>query len=355
MSVACDPKGKAFCSYLSPTLIRRLSRSGEAGLVDTALSTAEAAATVRERRRLDSGKLRSSSVISTAGRSRHVYDMAGSERPLPGALVRSEGEDAVADDAVNEAYEHAGLTLEFYEKVMGWRSLDGRDCPLESSVHYGANVSNAFWDGTRMIYGDGDGVFFVRFTRSLAIVAHELSHGVVSYTSQLEYEGQAGALNESFCDVMGALVVQWSKGQLVQEADWTMGGEVLGPSLMVPGLRTFESSPAYSGHPYLGDDEQPKHMRDFVTTTDDSGGVHANSGIINHAFYRAAMAIGGHSWEVAGKIWFKAFVGLAPRSRFADAASAVRTHAVRMHGEDSPEAKAVDEAWSAVGLPAEVA
>ena len=111
-----------------------------------------------------------------------------------------------------------------------------------------------------MAYGDGDGVIFIRFTRSLDVVGHELTHGVVSHTSNLEYRNESGALNEHFADVFGSLVKQWKKKQTAAKADWLIGPDIMGPGTQAKSLRTFKEGKAYENDPNLGTDPQPKHL-----------------------------------------------------------------------------------------------
>lgn len=148
-----------------------------------------------------------------------------------------------------------------------------------------------------MCYGDGDETIFIRFTKSLDVVAHELTHGVISHTCDLEYKNEPGALNEHFADVFGIVVKQWRKKQTVKTADWLIGADVMGPGTMAKALRTFKAEKAYVNDRWLGTDPQPKHLKDKYVGRADDGGVHINSGIPNHAFYLAAMAIGGKVWE----------------------------------------------------------
>ena len=103
----------------------------------------------------------------------------------------------------------------FSRDVFNRNSIDTRGMKLDSTVHYGEDYNNAFWNGTQMVYGDGDGEIFQRFTKSIDVIGHELTHGVTQYEAALEYEGQAGALNESFSDVFGSLVKQYSLKQTV--------------------------------------------------------------------------------------------------------------------------------------------
>src|SRR5262249_18701687 len=144
---------------------------------------------------------------------RLVYDAKNTDR-LPGDLVRSEGQAKSTDPAVNEAYDYAGDTYDFYDQLFQRNSLDDNGMTLISSVHVAevddtgqfVPMDNAFWNGQQMAYGDGDGVAFRRFTQSLDVVGHELTHGVTSFTSNLTYFRESGALNEHFSDVFGILV-----------------------------------------------------------------------------------------------------------------------------------------------------
>src|SRR5262245_11239606 len=202
-------------------------------------------------------------------RYREVYDARhGAPRALPGRLVRSERERAVRDPSVNEAYRNTGITYAFYREVFGRNSLDDRGMILRSSVHLSRRLNNAFWDGSQMVYGDGDGHIFVDLTRPLEVVAHELTHGVIAHTSGLVYRGEAGALNESFGDVMGSLVKQWHHGQSARRADWAIGPQMMGPALRARALRTLTGAKAFENDPLLGTDPQPKHYADRVRFPD---------------------------------------------------------------------------------------
>ena len=292
---------------------------------------------------------------------RAVYNQGRKQPPwssLPGKLMRKEGQKKVADAAANEAYDFAGDTWTFYFKALGRNSIDDAGMPIISSVHAGNEFNNAFWEGTQMVYGDGDGIVFTRFTRSLDVVGHELTHGVVQHTSGLVYEAQSGALNEHFADVFGVLVRMFkakTKADTAPDKAWLIGAELLVPAPTRKALRSMKApGTAYQNDPDLGDDPQPKHMNDYinlpVTEAGDWGGVHLNSGIPNHAFYLAATAIGGNAWEKAGKVWYEVMRNLQPHSQFADAAAQCRTVARGLFGSSSAEAKAIDKAWTAVGL-----
>ena len=109
---------------------------------------------------------------------------------------------------MDETYDGLGATYALYEEAYGRSSVDGAGQPLLATVHYGRDYDNAFWDGAQMVLGDGDGEVFERFSKSLTVIGHELTHGVIQYTAKLVYQDQAGALNESVSDVFGSLVEQ---------------------------------------------------------------------------------------------------------------------------------------------------
>src|SRR5258705_701935 len=155
-----------------------------------------------------------------------------------------------------------------------------------------------------MLYGDGDGRIFNRFTKVLDVIGHELTHGVTQYTAALDYHDQSGALNEHFSDVFGILVKQYSLKQTAKKADWLIGAGIFTQRVHGAAIRSMKAPGTAYDDPTLGRDPQPAHMKNYVKSHDDSGGVHVNSGIPNHVFYLVATALGGNAWEVAGKIWY---------------------------------------------------
>jgi hypothetical protein len=213
------------------------------------------------------------------------------------------------------------------------------------TVHYGERYANAFWDGTHLVFGDGDGTVFRRFTRAADVLAHEFSHAVTEHTAALVYQGQSGALNESVSDVFAACLKQQLQGEDAAGGSWVIGREIFVEGINARGLRDMENPGTAYDDPALGKDPQPAHMDDFVETTDDNGGVHINSGIPNRAFVLAARAVGGTSAEGAGRIWYAALTSgqVAADSDFASFAAAT----VAAAGD---RADAVREAWQQVGV-----
>ena len=289
---------------------------------------------------------------------RVVFD-CGRTPDLLHRLARREGGRKTGDAAIDEAYEHCGTTFRFFAEVFGRASIDNDNMSLVSSVHYqeqeDIGYDNAFWNGRQMVYGDGDGELFNRFTIAPDVVGHELTHGVTQYEAALKYQGQSGALNEHFSDVFGVMVRQWSKGEAKPaSADWSVGKGLFKPArLRKMSLRNMAAPGTAYDDPELGKDPQPDHMSRYkrlpLTEAGDWGGVHVNSGIPNRAFVLATKAIGKPAWEVAGKIWY---IALCDRLR--DNAGfrkcAYETISVARDFFDSATAKMVQDAWLEVGV-----
>jgi Zn-dependent metalloprotease len=242
--------------------------------------------------------------------------------------------------------------------VFSRNSLDDNGMTLISSVHVAepdetgkfVAMNNAFWDGEQMAYGDGDGVVFQSFTGSLDVVGHELSHGVESFTSNLAYRNQSGALNEHFADTFGALIRQRKSGETALKASWVIGKEVLVAAPTRRGIRDMEfPGTAFVADPEIGTDPQPAHMSKLYTGSADRGGVHINSGIPNRAFVLVAKALKGNAWDVAGRIWYDTLLQLTSTGQFIDCARLT----VQIAGSPKYGAaakKAVKAAWKKVGI-----
>ncbi len=294
---------------------------------------------------------------ATAGqKNRLVYD-AKNGSTLPGTLVRSEGEPSTGDAATDEAYDGAGATYDLYNEIFERNSIDDKGLDLVSVVHFLTGYDNAFWNGERMVYGDGDEDLpeaerlFNRFTISIDVIGHELTHGVTQYEAKLVYQNQSGALNESFSDVFGSLVKQKVKNQKATDADWIIGEGLFTANVNGQGIRSMKNPGTAYDDPVLGKDPQPGHMKDFVNTTADNGGVHINSGIPNRAFYGVARELGGYAWEKAGKIWYVTLRDkLKESSDFQTAANLTFEVAGELYGENSAEQNAVKKGWEEVGI-----
>lgn len=289
---------------------------------------------------------------SARGRSDRSIHTAGQSTELPGQLVRAEGQLPTGEVAVDEAYDYLGATYSLFWEVYGRHSIDDRGMPLVGTVHYGQHYENAFWNGYQMVFGDGDGEIFNRFTIAVDIVGHELCHGVIEHEAALVYRGQPGALNESISDVFGALVRQRLLGQSAEQADWLIGAGLFTDAVQARALRSMAAPGTAYDDPLLGRDPQPAHMRSFVDTQEDNGGVHINSGIPNKAFQLLATRLGGPAWEGAGRIWYDTLCDarLTAQADFASFATLTADNARQRYGAGSPEHRAAIAAWHDVGV-----
>jgi Zn-dependent metalloprotease len=207
------------------------------------------------------------------------------------------------------------------------------------------------WNGKQMVYGDGDGALFNRFTGCLDVIGHEQTHGITQFTAGLEYEGQSGALNEHISDAFGIMVKQYRHATKPARSDWLIGAGLLGKDVRGVALRSMKAPGTAYDDPVLGRDPQPSHMRNYVDGDDDNGGVHINSGIPNHAFYLFATALRGFAWEVAGRIWYRVLTTtLLPNAQFQDFANATVSAAGAMFTVSGNVQLLIADAWSEVGI-----
>jgi Zn-dependent metalloprotease len=342
---------------IPPYITEHLAQSPDPEVRSRALADLKAAAAMRAVRVMAQAMpALMASMSPTRRKHRLLYDAQQTDQ-LPGTLVRSEGQAKVSDKTINEAYDHSGDTYDFYDKLFRRNSLDDNGMTLISSVHVAevddtgqyVPMNNAFWDGRQMAYGDGDGRVFRKFTGSLDIIGHELTHGVQSFASNLTYYGQSGALNEHFSDVFGILVRQWKHKETALKASWVIGAEVLVPAPTRRGIRDMEKpGTAFVNDPDLGTDPQPAHLSNLYTGPRDRGGVHINSGIPNRAFVLTAKALKGHAWDVAGRIWYDTLLQLTASSQFVDCARMTVQVAGGQYGAAAK--KAVKAAWKKVGI-----
>jgi len=285
----------------------------------------------------------------------------------------SDTDNVWTDSAAVDAHTYAGYVYDYYFKRFGRRGLDNNNFRIMSVVHM-VSRQNVFFapddvldlylnaayigDGV-MIYGEGlppnvtaGGLHFNFFSGALDIVGHELTHGVTDFTSQLIYENESGALNESFSDMMGTAIEFYYQpvGSGILRADYLIGEDVITPG----GIRSMANPAAYG---------QPDHYSRRMTTTDDNGGVHTNSGIGNHAYYLAieggtnrtsglsVQGVGLANREQIEKVMYRAFTQLMPANATYSVARSATIQAARdLYGAGSAAERAVTQAWTAVGV-----
>lgn len=284
-------------------------------------------------------------------RLREVYD-ARNGTALPGTLMIREGGAAVSDAVTMAGYNNTGATYDFFRGVFGRDSYDNRGSKLSATVHYKNNYVNAFWNGSQMVYGDGDGTTSAPLSQSLDVTSHELSHGVTEYTAGLVYQGESGALNEAFSDIMAAATDAWKKGS-VDANTWKVGDDIWTPATPGDALR-YMDDPTADGSSY---DYYPTRY----TGSLDNGGVHWNSGIANLAFYllsqggkhpraKTSNTVPALGIEKARAIFYRAQANYATSTtKFEGYRTATAKAADDLYGATA--AAAVHEAWNAVGVP----
>ena len=251
----------------------------------------------------------------------------------------------VGPGAAVDAHVYAGVVFDYYKKVHARNAIDGAGGAMLSTVHFGQAYDNAFWDGTGMSYGDG-GQLFKPLSAGLDVVAHEFTHGVTGATSNLNYQGQSGALNEAVSDIFGVFIEHSFIPDPVK--NWIMGERI---ALGSTGMRDFKV-------PANGD--QPGNMSVFVNTQQDNGGVHINSGIVNNAAF--LMTMGGTNpvsntkvafgigWEKSEALWYRANTKyFMTTTNFAQAAQGVMQAAKDIALTEN-EQNIVDCAWKATGV-----
>lgn len=272
-----------------------------------------------------------------------------------------------AQNAAVEAHYASAKVYDYYKDVHGRTGIDGSDGPgtytshdgstklVVSRVHYSSKYNNAFWDGSKMTYGDGDGTTF-RPLISLDICGHEMTHGVTERTANLTYSGESGALNEAISDIMGAMVERSVRGESANT--WLVGEDVFTPATADDALRYMDEPHRAADNGFTADDD-PCHYSERYTGTGDNGGVHINSGIVNKMFYLLAAggshhlggSMTGIGAEKAAAIVYKALTTyMTASTNFAQARAAMINASNALYGNESAESAAVAQAWSLVGV-----
>ncbi len=251
-------------SIVPPYLLAHIAETGSPEERAIAARTLALSETLRAQRQAAPPVAASAAGLTGSSLVR-VYD-AGGTTTLPGRLARDDADPPTGDLAVDEAHDGLQATLDLYREAFDRDSLDDQGLDLVASVHYGRDYDNAAWTGTQMIFGDGDGTLFNRFTVAVDVMGHELTHGMTQHTAGLEYQGQSGALNEHVSDVFGAMVAQHqaTPQQTAEEADWLIGKGLFAPGINGVALRSMKAPGTAYDDPRLGKDPQPDHMDGYV-------------------------------------------------------------------------------------------
>jgi Zn-dependent metalloprotease len=268
---------------------------------------------------------------------KHTMTTPGTPVPNPGGS---------SDQTAKRAFGETTKVAEFYKTIFGRNSIDNHGMTMMSSIHYGTNFNNAMWNGSQMIYGDGDGKIFIDFTNGNDVIGHELTHGVTQHSLQLAYQDDAGGLNESNSDCFGSMFRQWQKGQTVDKADWLIGSDIIGPTAKARGLTCLRDMAHPDAKHCLA--PQPTQYSQVTPGMD----PHFSSGPPNLAFYTACMEYGGHSWDPIGKVWYEVLTGSGamPNMTMKQYANRGRQVAQTKFSGTPKVFAAVDKGWKRVGL-----
>lgn len=255
--------------------------------------------------------------------------------------ITSAGNNSWSAKSVSAHY-NAETSWDYYKINHNRNSIDGNGGDVVSFINVaddnGGGLDNAFWNGQYMFYGNGN-VAFTPLAKGLDVGGHEMTHGVVQATANLEYQNESGALNESFADVFGVLI---------DPSNWILGEDVVNLAYFPSGALRNMQDPHNGGNSLADNGWQPAHVNEKYTGTQDNGGVHINSGIPNKAFYLLANSIGRNA---AGAIYYRALANyLTKSSQFIDARLAVVKAAEDLHGTNSTESNAAKSAFDAVGI-----
>lgn len=264
-----------------------------------------------------------------------VYDCKHTQT-LPGAPVASPG--ASKDATAKRCFAETTDVAKFYKTVFGRNSIDDAGMTMMSSIHFGRNYNNAMWNGSQMLYGDGDGKLFTDFTGGNDVIGHELTHGVTQHSLQLAYAGDAGGLNESLSDCFGSMFRQWEANQDVNAADWLIGADIMGPVAKAKGYKALRNMAQPDDKAALA--AQPTQYSQVTPGMD----PHYSSGPPNLAFCTACKTLGGKSWEKIGQVWYAALTtsGAQPNMTMPQFAARTRQLAAQNYGAQPAVAAAVD-------------
>ncbi|MBI5914954.1 MAG: M4 family metallopeptidase [Bacteroidetes bacterium] len=264
-----------------------------------------------------------------------------------GAVHVTSGNNVWNNPKAVSAHYHAEKAFDYFKNTFNRNSINGQGGNIVSLINVvesdNSQMDNAFWNGAAMFYGNGNQGFTAPLQKALDVSGHEMSHGVIQETANLEYLGESGALNESFADVFGAMI---------DRDDWQMGEDVTNSAFFPTGALRDLSNPHNGGGSLNDNGWQPAHYSERYLGSEDNGGVHINSGIANKAFFLFANN-GSVGKNKAEQVYYRALtLYLTKSSNFVDCRNAVIQAATDLHGANSAEVNAAKAAFDAVGIGA---
>jgi len=294
-------------------------------------------------------------------RGAQIKTYVAKSRSLPGTLA-TDSDNYWTDGSVVDAHKYLENVYDFYYNVFGRKSYDNNNAALIATVHYGNDYVNAYWNGSQMVFGDGDGVMATSLAGAIDVIGHELSHAVTDATSDLIYYGESGALNEAFSDIMGTTVeFYWQpEGFGLLKADWMMGEDIWYPNEPFGDALRYLDDPHKATTSYTESGYYPAHYSEIYTGTSDNGGVHINCTVVGHWYYLIAnggtnsvsnITVTGMGIEKAREIVYLAFTQYMPNDAdFSVARDVTLQAAADLYGSSSTEYNIVKTGWDAVGV-----
>lgn len=263
------------------------------------------------------------------------------------------------DEYATDAHWGAEMTLDYYYTKYGRKSIDNNNFAIKSYVHYSNNLFNAYWDGSRMLYGDGSSTTNGgKPLTAIDVCGHEITHGMTSKTANLVYQREPGALNEGFSDIFGNTIERWARPT---KASWTLGEDFNYVIRDMSNPNAYRQPDTYKG----------TYWKDATTTgcavpgqtTNDYCGVHTNSGVLNFWYYLLvtggsgtndngfAYNVSGIGLDKAGAIAYRTLTTyLTSTSTYANTRTYSLQAATDLYGAGSNEVTQVTNAWNAVGV-----
>lgn len=242
---------------------------------------------------------------------------------------------------------------DLFHDVLNRESFDNKNAIVNVFLKYGVNYVNAYWDSEYLVFGTGDKYYFRDFSKDYTVLAHEYSHAITQYESNLQYELESGALNESISDVFAIIAYQKKYNLSVEKSDWIIGPKVFSSKVNGKGLRSFKDEVAYDDS-VVGTDSQPKYMKDFIVAPNDEendwGALHENSGIVNHTFYLYNTKLGGKTWENGSlDVWYNTLLkenGLNPYATFKEFAN----KSLEISNKLGKDTSKLESSWKEIGV-----
>lgn len=285
-----------------------------------------------------------------------TYDLQNQNQNAAPGVLKCTNNQNCNDASAQRAHDGASIVYDYYLSRFNRDSINNAGMTMVSSVHLGYNVANAYWTGSQMMYGDGDGNILDDLTLSFDVIGHELTHGVTQYTAGLIYNNASGALNEAWSDIIGVTAKAYRDNTTV--VDWNLAEESYTPNTPGDAMRYMKNPTADN----YSKDWYPERIpfTSNPNNNNDYGGVHGNSGIANLAF---ALLVDGGSHprgkspaQVPGigvlkaeQIFYRALTTYMSQStNFSGARTATAQAAQDLYG--SAEKTAVETAWCAVGV-----